>query len=163
MARPHGSVRMGPISLFVLVITLCLAVLAVLAVTTAQAQAALAQQQAVMVEDTYRNEAEAQRFVADLDGLLLSCREAGTSFSEALADVEDYLTRFNDQYGNEGGGAEATLEGSEVVALFAQPSGRLLTVRLGMNENLTYSVLGWQATTLWVEPGTDNILWEGKV
>ena len=37
MARNQGSVRMGPVSLFTLVIILCLAVLAVLAVTTAQA------------------------------------------------------------------------------------------------------------------------------
>ena len=34
MAKPHGSVRIGPISLFTLIIVLCLAVLTVLSVTT---------------------------------------------------------------------------------------------------------------------------------
>ena len=35
VAKPHGSVRIGPISLFTLIIILCLAVLAVLAVLAA--------------------------------------------------------------------------------------------------------------------------------
>ena len=43
MAKSRGSVRMGPISLFALIIILCLAVMAVLAVTTAQASYTLTQ------------------------------------------------------------------------------------------------------------------------
>ena len=38
MAKPHGSVRIGPISLFTLIIVLCLAVLTVLSVTTSLAE-----------------------------------------------------------------------------------------------------------------------------
>ena len=44
--RGRGSVRIGPISLFALVIILCLAVMAVLSVTTAQATYAAAERQA---------------------------------------------------------------------------------------------------------------------
>lgn len=46
MAKPHGSVRIGPISLFTLIIILCLAVLAVLSLTTARAELSITERQA---------------------------------------------------------------------------------------------------------------------
>ena len=70
MNERRGSVRIGPISLLTLIIVLCLAVMAVLAVTTSQATYAVAARQASFTEDTYENEASAQKFVAALDGFL---------------------------------------------------------------------------------------------
>ena len=55
---------MGPISLFALVVALCLAVMAVLAVTTARANAALAERQAAFTASDYANEAAAQELLA---------------------------------------------------------------------------------------------------
>ena len=65
--RGRGSVRIGPISLFALVIILCLAVMAVLSVTTAQATYAAAERQASFTADTYANERAGQEFAADID------------------------------------------------------------------------------------------------
>ena len=56
MERRPSTVRMGPISVFALVIILCLAVLGVLSVTSASAGSALAQRQAEFAADAYRNE-----------------------------------------------------------------------------------------------------------
>ena len=55
MNSTNGSVRIGPISLFTLVIILCLAVMAVLSATTAQATYSAAEKQALFTNDTYQN------------------------------------------------------------------------------------------------------------
>lgn len=70
MAKPHGSVRIGPISLFTLIIILCLAVLAVLSVTTARAELSITERQAATTTETYQLETAAQQFVAEVDAAL---------------------------------------------------------------------------------------------
>lgn len=64
MNSTNGSVRIGPISLFTLVIILRLAVMAVLSATTAQATYSAAEKQALFTNDTYQNEQAAQSAVA---------------------------------------------------------------------------------------------------
>ncbi len=81
MAKPHGSVRIGPISLFTLIIILCLAVLAVLSVTTARAELSITERQAATTTETYQLETVGQQFVAAVDGALAS------SDADALAAV----------------------------------------------------------------------------
>ena len=66
MAKPHGSVRIGPISLFTLIIVLCLAVLTVLSVTTSLAELSTTERQAATTTETYQLEAVGQQFVADV-------------------------------------------------------------------------------------------------
>lgn len=85
MAKGQGSVRMGPISLFTLVIVLCLAVMAVLTVTTAEASRALMNRQAAATAEIYIDEVAAQAFVASLDSSLLEYREAHTDAADAGA------------------------------------------------------------------------------
>lgn len=80
MAKPHGSVRIGPISLFTLIIILCLAVLSVLSLTTARAELSVTERQAATTTETYQLETAAQTFVAEVDGAL-------SSGEAALADV----------------------------------------------------------------------------
>ncbi|NCA31622.1 S4A5 electrogenic sodium bicarbonate cotransporter 4 [Adlercreutzia muris] len=84
MARPHGSVRIGPISLFTLIIILCLAVLAVLSVTTARAELSVTERQAATTTETYQLEVRGQEFLAAVDGSLAT---GGAAALEAvLAD-----------------------------------------------------------------------------
>lgn len=95
MARPHGSVRIGPISLFTLIIILCLAVLAVLSLTTARAELSITERQAQTTTETYALETAGQEFVAAVDAALA---EGGSSaldevlstygVTEAAADAE---------------------------------------------------------------------------
>ncbi|MFQ9181303.1 MAG: S4A5 electrogenic sodium bicarbonate cotransporter 4, partial [Eggerthella lenta] len=60
MNSTNGSVRIGPISLFTLVIILCQSVMAVLSATTAQATYSDDEKQALITNDTYKNEQAAQ-------------------------------------------------------------------------------------------------------
>ena len=83
--------RIGPISLFALVIILCLAVMAVLSVTTAQATYAAAERQASFTTDTYANERAGQELVADVDAALAPVRAAHGGLAEALSAVRAAL------------------------------------------------------------------------
>ena len=84
MAKPHGSVRIGPISLFTLIIVLCLAVLTVLSVTTSLAELSTTERQAATTTETYQLESVGQQFVADVDAAL------------AEGTLEDVLQRYSD-------------------------------------------------------------------
>ncbi len=110
--------RIGPISLFALVIILCLAVMAVLSVTTAQATYAAAERQASFTADTYANERAGQEFAASIDAALAPVRAAGGGLAETLAAVRAALP------------AGAELDGSTVKAEFTADSGRALAVVL---------------------------------
>ena len=148
--RGRGSVRIGPISLFALVIILCLAVMAVLSVTTAQATYAAAERQASFTADTYANERAGQEFAADIDAALAPVRAAGGGLAlGALAAVRAALP------------ADAELDGSTVKAEFTADSGRALAVVLQIHADATYSVASWKATTLWTESGAGETLWSG--
>lgn len=147
--RGRGSVRIGPISLFALVIILCLAVMAVLSVTTAQATYAAAERQATFTSDTYANESAAQQFVSEMDAVLAQVREAGGGTSEALAALERVLPE------------NAKLEGMQIEAEFTTDSGRTLTIDLEIHANATYTITAWKATTLWTNDSPGEALWSG--
>lgn len=151
MGRAKGSVRIGPISLFSLVVILCLAVMSVLTLTTAQATYAAAEKQARFAADTYANEQAAQNLVAEVDAALAPIRAAGGSPADALAAVADALVRTDD----------ATLDGNRVQATFTTESGRTLSVVLTVNDNATYTVSQWKATTHWSDTDSGEKLWSG--
>ncbi|MEG2024523.1 MAG: S4A5 electrogenic sodium bicarbonate cotransporter 4 [Gordonibacter sp.] len=148
-APRRGSVRIGPISLFTLIITLCLAVMAVLSVTTAQATYVAAERQALFTSDTYANERAAQEFTAKVDAALASVRAAGGGQAEARAAVERILP------------AGAKLDETTVRAEFTAESGRTLNVELIIEANATYRITAWKATTLWTDDSAGKTLWSG--
>lgn len=95
VAKPHGSVRIGPISLFTLIIILCLAVLAVLSLTTARAELSITERQAQTTTETYVLETAGQEFVAAVDAALAEGRSSALDevlstygVTEAAADAE---------------------------------------------------------------------------
>ena len=140
MNSTNGSVRIGPISLFTLVIILCLAVMAVLSAT---------EKQALFTNDTYQNEQAAQSAVAVIDAALESVRASGGGLDEALAAVDEALP------------ADAQRDGSRVLMTFASPSGRTLDVELTITANATYEISQWKATTQWTNDGPGATLWSG--
>lgn len=89
--RRLSTVRMGPISVFALVIILCLAVLGVLSASTATAGSSLAQRQASFAADDYRNEVAGQQLYAAADDALASVRAAGGDAGAAVAALEAAL------------------------------------------------------------------------
>ena len=149
MNSTNGSVRIGPISLFTLVIILCLAVMAVLSATTAQATYSAAEKQALFTNDTYQNEQAAQSAVAVIDAALEDVRASGGGLDEALAAVDEALP------------VDAQRDGSRVLMTFASSSGRTLDVELTITANATYEISQWKATTQWTNDGPGATLWSG--
>lgn len=182
MAKSSGSVRMGPISLFALVIILCLAVLAVLTVTTSNAGHVIAQRQAAYTQDTYANEIEAQTLMADVDEVLAPVREAGGGKDAALQALHQAPIEFVPEGYGDGANSlnviidESTgdvssvdhrfsmivIEDDLVKATFTQTSGRSLAVALRINDDATFSLVKWEATTLWDEDAGNETLWNSK-
>lgn len=152
MSGSNSTVRMGPISLFTLVVIVCLAVMAVLSATTAQATYVAAEKQALFTDDTYANESAAQSAVAAIDAALQPVRDAGGGLDAALAAVDQALPV---------DAAKAQRDGASVLLTFAAPSGRTLDVRLTINANATYEISQWKATTQWTNDGPSNMLRPG--
>ncbi len=180
MAKPHGSVRIGPISLFTLIIILCLAVLAVLSVTTARAELSITERQAATTTETYELESAAQRFVAEVD------RALGAGDAALAAVLADYGIvagsdatpaageTIEDDTMVAGGDAsagttlddtaisvEGTFDGTLLSATFSLESGRTLAAVLRINDNGTYTIEQWKTTTQWTDDGTGANLWLG--
>lgn len=145
----NSTVRIGPISLFTLVIILCLAVMAMLSVTTAQATYSAAEKQALFNDDTYANERAAQSAVAEIDAALQPVRTAGGGLEAALAAAEKALP------------SGAHIKDSSVFMTFTTPSGRTLDVELTIKADATYEINQWKATTQWTNDGSGTMLWSG--
>lgn len=139
MAKPHGSVRIGPISLFTLIIVLCLAVLTVLSVTTSLAELSTTERQAATTTETYQLESVGQQFVADVDAAL------------AEGTLEDVLQRYSDS---------TVRDGELISATFSMESGRTLAIVLRIQNN-TYTIEQWKVTAEWIDDGTGENLWLG--
>ena len=92
MTRNSG-VRIGPITILVFVITLCIAVLATLAVTTARANSASTQRQIAFTNDVYVNETAAQTMLSlvdaavEVEGDLLKATFETSSGRQLLVEV----------------------------------------------------------------------------
>lgn len=187
MAKPHGSVRIGPISLFTLIIILCLAVLAVLSVTTARAELSITERQAGTTTETYQLEVQAQKFVADVDAALA---EDGTALGEVLSryGIADVLpaderalpgetiadetpsgnaaaasgATISEEGGTDSIVVAGTFDGDIISAVFAMNSGRTLAVVLSINDDGTYAIEQWKTTTQWTDDGAGENLWLGE-
>lgn len=151
MPSRDDGVRMGSVSLITLVIALCLAVLAVLAVTTARASTALAERQASFVTDDYANEAAAQEVLARVRA---AAAEGGVGAVEAR--LEDLLATT----GEGGPAVTGKVDGSSLDVHVESGSGRCLDAVLVISGN-EVSVASWKATTLWDED-TGDVLWTGR-
>lgn len=144
---------MGPISLFALVVALCLAVMAVLAVTTARANAALAERQAAFTASDYANEAAAQELLARVRAI--ASEEGAGAVDARLDDLLAACAR------EDGPAMTASINEGQLSAHVESASGRCLDVVLAIGENGEVSVESWRATTLWDED-TGDVLWTGQ-
>ena len=136
---------MGPLALFTLVTVLCLAVLAVLAVSTANATLTLSQRRASATTQLYLDETAAQTFTAVLDEQLSmgaasadAVAAATTAAQDTLpADAPKKLQITTDQPD------DATFDAS-----FDCGNGRQLDIRLRKEQDGTLSVQKWRFTAV---------------
>ncbi len=88
----NRNVGIGPVSLFALIIIVCMATLAMLTVSTAHSSLVLSQRQAEATQELYLSETAAQTFLADLDEMLqtqASGQAAGTEAGQAAGASTD--------------------------------------------------------------------------
>lgn len=156
-----GSVRMGPISIFTLVIVICLAVMATLAVTTAHADAALAKRQAAFTADDYANERLGQAFLAEADAALPSTPTADGSTAAALSSELDAIAaRAAEDASADGHAVHAQTDGDLITVAITAPSGRRLDIGLAVAPDGTLEISYWKPSTTWTEDTSDT-LWMG--
>ena len=147
MARSHGSVRIGPTSIIILAVAICLAVMAMLAVATTQSVHASAQRQAQFTTDTYLNESVAQEFLA------------GVSEAGDISDAENALPTLIRNAQARGVSVETTMSGDTLTAVFTADSGRSLQVTLEFDSG-DYRITEWMSSTVW-EVDDSEKLWGG--
>ena len=159
-----GSVRMGPISIFTLVIVICLAVMATLALTTARADAALAERQASFTADDYANERLGQAFLAEADAALASARAAGLGPAEAAAalaeELDNLAARATNTAAADGHTLQAQADGNAISIRVDAPSGRTLAIGLAITNDGELAISYWKPSTTWTEDTSDT-LWIG--
>ena len=172
MAREKGSVRIGPVSVFALVVILGLAVLAVLSAATAQASHAEAQAQADFTRSSYVNDAAAARALADIDAALADAaltQEAAAADADGRGDASAYdidaamsavsAVLPQGQVADRCA-AESFVDGTAVRMTFSTEDGRTLDVELAVRDDLTYSLERWVVTTAWNQEPEETKLWQ---
>lgn len=149
--RANNSVRMGPISLFTLVVVLCIAVMSVLCFSLAHSSLTVAQRQADFATDSYANESAGQEFVAAVDEVLAGLRaDAGSGAASGKAVVigkKSALAALKARGADLAPGATLSFGSDSVTADFLLPSSRRLYVELAIGDDATYRVIQWKQTT----------------
>ena len=184
MAKPRGSVRIGPISLFTLIIILCLAVLSVLSLTTARAELSITERQAQTTTETYQLETAGQTFVMEvhnalMDGDLTSALkewgvvdnsaggigapdDGGALVGEVIADEsidgtdDSGYSIVRDSLLT----CSGAYDGQRITATFSLESGRQLYLVMRVSAT-SYFIEQWKVTTQWTDDGTGENLWLG--
>jgi len=158
------NVRMGPISLFTLIIVLCLAVLSVLSVSTSNASLTMAQRRATATTELYLDETAAQAFMAYMDDELAGIRAAGGTGAQGLAAVDSNLAMICANAKATARGdvtVTASVKGDTVNAEFTCENGRTLIVQATIRDDCTYRIEKWKMTAVQNEEPTTGGLWTG--
>lgn len=158
--QANNSVRMGPISLFTLVVVLCIAVMSVLCFSLAHSSLTVAQRQADFATDSYANESAGQEFVAAVDEVLAGLRAqaggsagassgaSGAASSKAVViGKKSALAALEARGADLAPGATLSFGSDSVTADFLLPSSRRLYVELAIDDDATYRVVQWKQTT----------------
>lgn len=172
MAREKGSVRIGPVSVFALVVILGLAVLAVLSAATAQASHTEAQAQADFTRSSYVNDAAAAQALADIDAALADAalaQEAAAADADGRGDASAYdidaamsavSAVLPQGQVADGCAVESFVDGTAVRMTFSTEDGRTLDVEIAVRDDLTYSIERWVVTTAWNQEPEETKLWQ---
>ena len=180
----RASMRMGVLDLFVVIIGICLAVLAVLALSTSMASLRLSERQTQNIQHAYDVDTAGQRFAADLVGKVQEAILSGVAVPDVLARVDGELIDLIDDVAS---ASEAILVEAEVRhpdqmasslnedssptnlasyvggvrATFTSDDGYLLTCLFGIDDKGAVKALTWKSTRIWDESAQNEQLWLG--
>ena len=150
------NVRIGPISIFALIVIICLAVLAVLTVSTAHASLVLSQRQAQATHELYLAETAAQTFIAGIDEQLsnTSTPSAASTANDAqakLSSIDSNLVALRDEARDAFDGQveiTASTIDDQVLAEFSCEGGRTLKIAVTILPDGTYRIDKWKMTAV---------------
>ena len=137
-ASHEGDLGIGMISIFALIVILCMAVLSVLAVSTAHSSLVLSQRQASSTQELYLNETAAQTFVAGLEDAGAQA-DLATLCEESEAATDGAVS------------ATATAGGDTVRAEFACEGGRTLEIEVALQPDGSVRIDSWRMTAVEAE------------
>ena len=143
--RREGTVRIGSITVFALVIIVCMAVLAVLATSTAHSSLVLSQRQAAATQELYLAETAAQTFLADLDDTLAAT--GGDPVAAATDRLPLLLNRTREATGGRVT-AQAHAEDGTIFAEFTCAGGRTLKIAVTVLPDGSYRIDRWRMTAV---------------
>lgn len=155
------GVRIGPISLLTLISVLLLAVLAMLCVTTTNAASAMATRQAESVADAYVLDSCGQQVLACIDEELQSNKGASAAFaaSTVTAGWNSIQQKVVAAGLAQGLDLSASSDGSVISFDISTGTGKTLSAKVRVSDNMTYTVEQWKTTT--TQETTQETLWSG--
>lgn len=144
-----SGVRNGLLTIITAVIVILLAVLAVLTFSTANASKRLTDRQAAMTSESYLAESSAQTMLASLDQVLSTDRSRGMGLDAALQDLSAIAnsTLAQTPYPEVQATVDVDTDAATVTAHYQTGSGRQLDATIQVNDDLTYTITSWLATT----------------
>lgn len=153
MARESdSSVRIGSITIFALVIVLCIAVMGMLSVSTGRAALAASEKQAAYTSEIYQNEKEAWEFVSEVDRTLYDLRSTWWwSKYQGIINAAEVVDA------TEG----ASIDEDVISAKFTSENGKTLTVKMTITDDLNLRIDEWKVSTD-REMDNGDVLWSGN-
>lgn len=158
------NVRIGPISVFTLIIVLCMAVLAVLSFSTAHASLVMAERQATATDELYADEVAAQEFLAGLDARLAPVRAAKGDAAAGASAVAAGLIDMRDAAQDAAAGqveVTAGISDTTVTARCECQNGRTLYLAITILDDATYRIDTWKMSAVQNEAQPEGSLWTG--
>jgi hypothetical protein len=169
------------VAILVLVLTLCLATLAILDAAFARANLATTQKHAAAVEQTYANENAAQEMLAALDAALSQAAQNGEGATSDTFATENIITGALDAFSPEGTTFTYSLNGADnaaenenaagvtgtpaLTAHFETQTGATLdvacTIDTGAPGAAGYQITQWKCGTNWENTNHSRALWAG--
>lgn len=139
-------VKLGSLTLLLIVVLICLATLSVLAFTTARADLALARKHAQMVQQVYETDAIAQDFLASTDEALAGAQ--GLSGDAFVKKMQELLP------------GDAVVEEDHIYAVITGTENRQVTIELSLLDG-KYQITRWEPSVIWEPDETMDGLWNG--
>lgn len=166
--RIHGwktnNVRIGPISIITLIIVICMAVLAVLSISTAHATMSISERQAEATKELYLNECAGQELIASIDDVLSDVRASGGNSSDGCKAIEATLDEISDNAREAADGqieVTAEMDGTSVKAELTASKMRQLSIVVTILDDATLRIDKWKAAAVQQEPQSAGNLWMG--
>lgn len=160
--RESNTMQAGLISLLVFVLVIPLAVMSVLAFSTARASWAVSTNHAEATADAYAVESCGQALVAGVADSLAQSQAAGADTVAQLQALGSQLPGIAAKAQDADGKVtvQASLDGSEVTASVASQDGQQLNIRINVGNGAKYSIDSWTVSTQRV-PAPGQPLWTG--